>query len=177
MEIWVILERIGGINGSGIYFKRVRTVIPGWMHRYGYHDHKKIDSVGWVADDFRNTVFKLEYWRGGRDLKNQTSRGYVVVYSKKNMFMKISKQSLLETFLDAERKQHQQTPFPDYLRRSMDGVINVGDDFDLFYGEGFKLAKLSIKDGKVEEISWEDYRETKETESAVLEGKQSKESE
>lgn len=136
---WVKLDRIGGINGSGIYFYSLRKAYS-VKAKAEYMQFQDGWKLCWTISTPKWTCFNVRAEEGDA---GDTKEGTLCEWSDKKMFLKVAGPEVLDQFMVVERKQYEQERLDN--RDASLYFLNV------------EMAFLKIHGGKIQAVRWSDY--------------------
>ena len=161
MKEFVKLDRIGGINGSGIYFYSMRQA----ERNYFYLD--EYSKLGWTLRDIRDE--KCFFWNDykkkeiterlairGKRYKRGMVRSYYdlffIEWSDKKMFLKVADKGILDGFMQMEKIQY--SVHSNYYVST--GTFKGDQNQELFLSKP-PVPFIEITSGEITAIGIEDY--------------------
>ena len=159
MKEFVKLDRIGGINGSGIYFYTMRRAERNYFYvnrAVGYEDFLyPIGGKGEFSWDRskRSQIYERPTIRGRYKEKYFTFYDlFLIEWSDKKMFLKVANKCILDYFMGAEKTQYD-------ARSSLflsQGYSRLYRSQELFVSKP-RVPFIEITSGEVTEIGFENY--------------------
>ena len=159
MKEFVKLDRIGGINGSGIYFYTMRRAERNYFYvnrAVGYEDFLySIGSNGvffWDRNK-RNQIYERSTIRGRYKGEYHTFYDlFLIEWSDKKMFLKVADKCILDYFMGTEKTQYD-------ARSSLyvsQGAFGSNRNQELFVTKP-PVPFIEITSGEVKAIGFENY--------------------
>lgn len=158
LGIWCLLDRIGGLGGTSIYFNQVRAVkkvFAGFKSLSNdkmvsldniYSKEHDIDKfLGYGSSKTNPRITPRRYGEG--EETKIVEIAYLVELDKSHRFLKVENNSILDDFIELEKNEKE------FLSKYVFDIKDIG----LLFREHPQLTMLHIKEGKIQSISRKRY--------------------